>query len=71
MRNNKSHVMGYPAFGWDGVTFLPSSWYRAVFWIYDENNDDNTLMFEMLQSRAYTQQRTCQQLLMPPCQHGG
>ena len=34
-----------PSFGWDRVNSLLSSWYSAVFWIYCENNVDNTLMF--------------------------
>ena len=34
-----------PGFGWDRVNSLLSSWYSAVFWIYCENNVDNTLMF--------------------------
>ena len=38
-------VGGCPGFGWDKVNSLPSSWYSAVFWIKDENNVDNTLMF--------------------------
>ena len=33
-----------PGFGWDRVKSL-SSWDSAGFWIYGENNVDNTLMF--------------------------
>ena len=32
-------------FGWDGVNFLHSSSYGGKFWICDQNNVDNTLMF--------------------------
>lgn len=31
-------------FSWDGVNFIPSSWYGAVFGIYYESNVDSTLM---------------------------
>lgn len=31
----------YPAFGWNRVNFLPSSWYSSVFWIQYENNFDS------------------------------
>ena len=34
-----------PGFGWDRVNSLLSSWYSAGFWIYCENDVDNTLMF--------------------------
>jgi len=30
----------FTAFGLDGVSFLHSSWYRAVFWICDQNSLD-------------------------------
>ena len=31
-----------PAFGWDRVNCLPSSWYSAVVWIQGEKTVDNT-----------------------------
>lgn len=34
-----------PGLGWDGVHFLPSSWYSAGFQIQYVNNVDNTLSF--------------------------
>lgn len=34
-----------PGFSWDRASSLPSSRYRAVFGIWDENNADNTPMF--------------------------
>uniref|UniRef100_A0A8C9LDG0 Peptidase inhibitor 15 n=1 Tax=Pavo cristatus TaxID=9049 RepID=A0A8C9LDG0_PAVCR len=33
-----------PSFGLDTVNFLHSSWYGKVFWIYDEDSHDSTLM---------------------------
>lgn len=39
-------------FGRDGVNFLHSSSYGAVFWICDENSVDNTL-FQLFLSSAY------------------
>lgn len=49
-----------PGFGWDRVNFLPSSWYSAVLWIQYENNVDNTLVFLLLLSSAYSKSRTFQ-----------
>ena len=37
-----------PGFGWDRVNFLCGSWCSAVFWIWDENNIDNILMFSVV-----------------------
>lgn len=48
----------FPGFGWNRVNFLSSSWYKAVFWIQDENNVDNTLMFQFLLSSACSKSRT-------------
>ena len=36
--------MACPAFGWDRVNCLPSSWYSALFWISGEKTVENTLM---------------------------
>lgn len=33
------------SYRWDRVNFLSSSWYCAVFWIWDEKNVNNTLIF--------------------------
>jgi len=41
-------------FDWDGVNFLHSSLYGAMFWISAENSVDNTGMFSLLLSSAYT-----------------
>jgi len=42
-------------FSWDRVNFLSGSWCSAVFWIWDENNVGNTLMFLVVarQSRTF------------------
>lgn len=32
-------------FGWDKAYFLHRDVYDAVFWVFDENNGDNTWMF--------------------------
>ena len=44
-----------PSFSWDRVNFLPGSWCHAVFWIWDENSVDNTLVFLVVaeQSRIF------------------
>lgn len=58
-----------PSFSWDGAHFLPSSWCSAVLdlgWQTCWHHADLWLLL----SRAYTQSRTCQ-LLMLPCQAGG
>lgn len=58
-----------PSFSWDGAHFLPSSWCSAVLdlgWQTCWHHADLWLLL----SRAYTQSRTCQ-LLMLPCQGGG
>lgn len=36
-----------------------------MFWICDETNIDNTLMFLLLQSSAYTEPGSFQPLLLP------
>jgi len=48
------------------VNFLPGSWCSAVFWIWDENNVDNTLMVLVV-----TKQATTFQLLVLACQRVG
>lgn len=58
-----------PSFSWDGAHFLPSSWCSAVLdlgWQTCWHHADLWLLL----SRAYTQSRTCQ-LLMLPCQGRG
>ena len=35
----------HPGFGWDRVNFLPDNRCSAVFWIWDEDNANNILMF--------------------------
>ena len=57
-------------FGWDRVNFLHSSSYGAVFWICAGNSADNTGMFSLLLSSAYTESRPFL-LLTPPHQRGG
>ena len=57
-------------FGWGRVNFLHSSWYGAMFWICDENSVDNTGMFSLLLSSAYTESRPFL-LLKPPHQRVG
>ena len=44
----KNKLASCPAFGWDRVNCLPSSWYSAVFWVQYENNVDNTLVFSVV-----------------------
>ena len=39
-----------PGFGWDN--FLSGSWYSAVFWIWDENEVNNILMFLLVASQS-------------------
>ena len=56
--------------GWDRVNFLHNNWYGAVFWICAENSVDNTGMFQLWLSRAYTVSRPFL-LLTPPHQPGG
>lgn len=34
-----------PSFGWDRVNFPPTKWYSAVFWILDDNNVDDSLIY--------------------------
>ena len=41
-------------FVWGRVNFLHSNWYGATFWICAENSVDNTGMFSLLLSSAYT-----------------
>ena len=57
-------------FGWDRVNFLHSSWYGAMFWICAENSVDNSGMFSLLLSSAYTASRPFL-LLTPPHQRVG
>ena len=57
-------------FGWDRVNFLPSSWYGAMFQICAENGADDTGMFSLLLSSAYTESRPFP-LLTPPHQRRG
>lgn len=33
-------------FGWDGIIFLPRSWYNVAFWIWDANNADISVVPE-------------------------
>ena len=44
-----------PGFCWDRVNFLSGSWCSAVFWIWEENNVANILMFSVVarQSRIF------------------
>lgn len=35
-------VCNYASFEWGRVNFLHSSWYGAMFWIYDESYVDNS-----------------------------
>ena len=57
-------------FDWGRVNFLRSSWYEAMFWICAENSVDNTGMFSLLLSSAYTESRPFL-LLTAPHQRGG
>lgn len=57
----------YPDFGWDRVDSLCRDSYDAIFWHYDENSGDNTPVFWLLPSSAYTKSRTFL-LLTLPCQ---
>ena len=57
-------------FGWRRVNFLYISWCSAVFWICAENSVDNTGMFSLPLSSAYTEPRPFL-LLTPPHQRGG
>ena len=58
------------AFGWDRVRFLHSSYYGAMVWICAGNSVDNTGMFWLLLSSAYTESRPFL-LLTPPHQRAG
>lgn len=55
----------YASFGWGRITFLPSGWYRAVFWICGEHRIDNTEMFLLFLSRVYTEPRTFLHFVLP------
>jgi len=65
-----SRYVSCPGFSWRRVHFLLSSWSSAVFWIQDETDVDNILMFQLLLSSAYAKSGPCQ-LLLRPCQRGG
>ena len=52
------------------VNFLHSSYYGAMVWICAENSVDNTGMFSLLLSSAYTESRPFL-LLTPPHQRVG
>lgn len=51
--NNSYINQNVMVFSWVG--FLRHGSYNAVFWISDESSGDNTLMFPLLQSSAYTE----------------
>lgn len=55
-----------PVFGWDRAIFLQKGLYDVVFWNYDENSDDSTLMYLLLFS-CYTASMSFL-LLTLPCQ---
>ena len=57
-------------FDWNRVNFFHSSYYGTMFWICAENSIDNTGVFSLLLSRAYTQSRPFL-LLTPPHQRAG
>lgn len=52
-------------YGCDGVHFLPSSPYDAVFWICDQNNVDYTEMFWLLLNSACATSRPFLLLTLP------
>lgn len=60
----------YAGFGWGRVDFLHSSSYEAMFWVCARNGADNTGMFSLLLSSAYTAS-TPFLPLAPPYQQGG
>lgn len=51
--------------------FHPISWNGAVFWFEDENNVDDTLMLQLLQSSACTESMPFQPLTLPCQQQAG
>jgi len=53
----KDYLNWCPSFGWDRVNFICRGLYNAVFWIFDENNDDSTLVFQLLLSSAHKEPR--------------
>ena len=58
-------------FGWGRVNFLHSSWYGAVVWICAGNSVDNTGMFSLLLSSAYTEPRPFLLLTHPTSEQAG
>ena len=56
-----------PGFVWDRVNFFSGSWCTVAFWIWDENNVDNIVMFSV----AARQSRTLQLLMLPGAQEVG
>jgi len=66
----KSALFICPSFICDKVNFVPSSHYGTVYWNEDDNNVDNTLMFQLLSS-IYTKAMTFQPLYCPLCQQWG
>lgn len=55
---------------WNRVNFVHNSWYGAMFQTYDENNVNNTLIFQLLWCSGYAKSRFFQ-FLVKPCQQGG
>ena len=49
------------------VNFLPGSWCSVVFWIWDEHNVGNILMFSVLAEQS----RTFQLLMLPGAREVG
>lgn len=56
-------IWGCTDFDRDRVNFFSSIWYSALFWIYQENNVDNTPIFWLLLRSAYFKSR----ILSFPC----
>jgi len=50
-----------PGFGWDSIGVPPGSWCSAVFWICNENNVGNILMFSVIAKKS----RSFQLLMLP------